>query len=87
MFNPNDLNARIKSEHYHLPHKSDIVADMAGAQFFYKLDAAQGFYQMQLDEASTMLCTMEHLKMEQLQVQSTLRVTAELKKLSKLRKA
>ena len=54
---PNDLNAHIKREHYHLPHKSKIVADMAGAQFFSKLDASQGFYQMQLDEASTILCT------------------------------
>ena len=55
---PKDLNAHIKREHYHLPHKSEIVADMAGAKFFSKLDASQGFYQMQLDEASTMLCTM-----------------------------
>jgi len=48
---PKYLNARIKREHYHLPHKSEIVADMAGAQFFSKLDASQGFYQMQLCRA------------------------------------
>ena len=55
---PKNLNAYIKREHHHLPHKSEIVADMAGAQFFSKLDASQGFYQMQLDDASTKLCTM-----------------------------
>jgi len=55
---PKDLNAYIKREHYHLPHKSEIIADMAGAQVFFKLDASQVFYQMQLDEASTMLGTM-----------------------------
>jgi len=31
---------------------------MAGGQFFSKQDVSQGFYQMQLDEASTMMCTM-----------------------------
>ena len=34
-----DLNAHIKREHYHFPHKSEMVADMAEAQFFSKLDA------------------------------------------------
>ena len=52
------LNAHIKREHYHLSHKSEIVADMAAAKFFSKRDASQGFYQMQLDEPSTVLCTM-----------------------------
>ena len=37
---PKDLIVHIKREHYHLRHKSEIIADM------------------QLDEASTMLCTM-----------------------------
>ena len=46
---PKDLMRILRGEHYHLPHKSEIVADMAGAQIFFKLDASQGFYQMQLD--------------------------------------
>ena len=45
-----DLNAHLKREEYHLPHKSANVADMERTQFFSKL----GFYQMQLGEVSTM---------------------------------
>jgi hypothetical protein len=54
---PMTLNIYIKREHYHLPHKSEILSEMAGAKFFSKLDAAQGFYQIQLDEPSSQLCT------------------------------
>ena len=38
-----NLNAHIKKEHYNMPHKSEIVADMARAQLFSKLDASQGY--------------------------------------------
>jgi len=31
---PKYLNPHIKREHHHLPHKSQIVAGMTGAQFF-----------------------------------------------------
>lgn len=54
---PMDLNQCIKREHYHLPHKSEILSEMAGAKFFSKMDAAQGFYQCKLDEQSSQLCT------------------------------
>ena len=54
---PMDLNKCIKREHYHLPHKSEILGEMTNAEVFSKLDATQGFYQMQLDEESTHLCT------------------------------
>ena len=54
---PMDLNKCIKREHYHLPHKSEILGEMPNADVFSKLDATQGFYQIQLDEESTHLCT------------------------------
>lgn len=40
-----------------MPTKSDITSAMAGAQFFSKLDASSGFYQVKLDEESAALCT------------------------------
>ena len=54
---PKELNKYVMRQHYHLPHKSEMLSDMAGAQYFSKLDAAQGFYQLQLDEESSKLCT------------------------------
>ena len=54
---PMDLNEYIRREHYHLPHRSEIVSEMADARYFTKMDASQGFYQIQLDEESTQLCT------------------------------
>ena len=54
---PMDLNEYIRREHYHLPNRSEILSEMADARYFTKMDASQGFYQIQLDEESTQLCT------------------------------
>ena len=54
---PKDLNANIKREHYQIPTRDEITSEMAGAQFFSKLDASQGFWQMKLHEDSTKYCT------------------------------
>ena len=54
---PMDLNEYIRREHYHLPHRSEILSEMADARYFTKMDTSQGFYQIQLDEESTQLCT------------------------------
>ena len=54
---PMDLNEYIRREHCHLPHRSEILSEMADARYFAKMDAPQGFYQIQLDEESTQLCT------------------------------
>ena len=54
---PMDLNEYIRREHYHLPHRSEILSEMADARYFTKMDASQGFYQIQLDEESTHLYT------------------------------
>jgi len=54
---PMDLNEYIRREHYHLQQRSEIIGEMADARYFTKMDASQGFYQIQLDEESTQLCT------------------------------
>ena len=39
--NPKELNKYVMSQHYHLPHKSEMLSDMADAQYFSKLNAVQ----------------------------------------------
>lgn len=53
---PKDQNANIKIEHYQIPTRNEITSEMAGAQFFRKLDASQGFWKLQLHEDSTKYC-------------------------------
>ncbi|XP_041485958.1 uncharacterized protein K02A2.6-like [Lytechinus variegatus] len=54
---PRDLNRAIKREHYKLPSRAEITSQFAGAKYFSKLDASSGFWQIQLDEDSSKLCT------------------------------
>ena len=54
---PMDLNEYIRRKHYHLLHRSEIISEMAVARYFTKMDASQGFYQIQLDEKITQLCS------------------------------
>lgn len=54
---PRDLNASIKREHYQIPKREEITSEMTGAQYFSKLDASQGFWQLKLHEDSTKYCT------------------------------
>ncbi|KAI2646810.1 Transposon Tf2-9 polyprotein [Labeo rohita] len=58
---PKDLNDKIKREHYQIPKSEEIVNEMAGAKYFTKLDASQGFWQIRLDEDSTKYCTFNTL--------------------------
>ena len=55
---PRDLNMAIKREHYGLSSLDDIVSKLNGAKYFAKFDAAHGFWQIELDEDSSKLCTM-----------------------------
>ena len=50
---PLHLNKAVKREHYQLPNIEDICSKLAGAKYFSVLDAAQGFYQIELEEDST----------------------------------
>jgi hypothetical protein len=54
---PRDLNRAIKRQHFKLPTREEIMSRFAGATIFSKMDASQGFYQLQLDESSSMKCT------------------------------
>ena len=54
---PRDLNKAVKREHYQLPTREEIETEMTGAKYFSKLDAANGFFQIELEEESAKLCT------------------------------
>ena len=51
-----NLNKAILCEHLELPTR-EVMARMAGAKRFYKLDCSKEFWQLQLDEESSRLCT------------------------------
>ena len=54
---PRPLNKAIKREHYHLPTTEEITTRLSGAKYFSTLDACSGFWQIPLDEESSMLTT------------------------------
>ena len=45
---PRDLNQAIKHQHYKLPTTEDILSQMAGANFFTKLDASNAYWKIPL---------------------------------------
>ena len=51
------LNKSVKRQQYMLPNLEDIAPKLAGAKVFSSLDAASGYYQIPLDEASARLTT------------------------------
>nr|XP_050038499.1 uncharacterized protein K02A2.6-like [Dermacentor andersoni] len=54
---PRRVNEGIRREHYELPQREDIEAELAGAKYFSKLDANRGFYQIPLDDYTSCICT------------------------------
>jgi len=54
---PKDLNKAIKREHYKIPTMEEIAAEFAGKTVFSTLDLKDGYWQIQLDEQSSLLCT------------------------------
>ncbi|XP_075749317.1 uncharacterized protein LOC142814443 [Rhipicephalus microplus] len=54
---PRAVNRSIKREHYPIPSREDIESELAGAQYFSRLDANSGFHQIPLDEATSRICT------------------------------
>jgi hypothetical protein len=54
---PKDLNQAIKRQQYPLPTIADIRTRLTGATVFSVLDAASGFWQIELDDESAKLCT------------------------------
>lgn len=53
---PKELNNAIKREHFRLPSLDEIVSNLSGAKYFSTLDAYSGFWQVALDDSSS-LCT------------------------------
>ena len=54
---PRNLNQVIKRHHLQLATAEKIVAQMAGARLFTKLDASNGYWQIKVDEESSKLLT------------------------------
>lgn len=54
---PQDLNTTIKREHHPLHTIGEVVAKMPIAKLFSVLNANHGFWQIQLNEDSSHLCT------------------------------
>lgn len=51
-------NKSLLQEHYPMTTIDDIAIQIIGATCFSVLDASSGFWQIELDEASSKLCTM-----------------------------
>jgi len=54
---PKDLNKAIKRCHHKTPTVEEITYNLAGAKYFSKLDAKNGYWSVKLDEESSMLTT------------------------------
>ena len=54
---PRNLNLALKRSHYPMRTVESVAARMAGATVFSTLDARSGFWQITLDEKSSMLTT------------------------------
>jgi hypothetical protein len=54
---PRPLNKAIKRQHHRLPTAEEILSEMAGAQYFSKMDASSGYWQVKVDDESADLLT------------------------------
>ena len=54
---PRDLNTAIKREHFPMKTIEEIIAEMPNAKVFTVLDATSGFWQVELDNESSLLNT------------------------------
>ena len=54
---PRALNDVIKREHYRISTIQEIISDLAGKKVFSTLDLKDGYWQVELDEESFLLCT------------------------------
>ena len=54
---PRNLNKAIRREHFKLPTREEVMAQLAGAKVLSKLDAKSGFWQLKLTPSSSQLCT------------------------------
>ena len=54
---PRDLNKAVKREHYKIPTVQEISSHLAGKKVFSTLDLKDGYWQIELDKPSSLLCT------------------------------
>ena len=54
---PRPLNKPIKRQHHKLPTAEEIISQMSNAQYFTKLDASNGYWQIKVDCDSAALLT------------------------------
>ena len=54
---PSDLNKAILRQHYSIPTTDEVLSKLAGKKIFSVLDKKDGYWQVKLDEASSLLCT------------------------------
>ena len=54
---PRALNDVIKREHYRIPTIQEITSDLTRKKVFSTLDLKDGYWQVELDEESSLLCT------------------------------
>lgn len=54
---PKFLNQAIKKDYFSIPTLNDLKSKLFGAQYFTVLDLKDGFYQIQLTEESSKLCS------------------------------
>ena len=54
---PIDLNKAIKRQHYPIPSADEVLVNLVGKKYFSIVDMREGFWQVQLHEDSSDLCT------------------------------
>ena len=54
---PRDLNKAVKREHFRIPTAQEISSHLAGKKIFTTLDLKDGYWQIELDKPSSILCT------------------------------
>lgn len=54
---PMALNAALKEDYYMIPTLEELAEKIRGADYFTVLDLKDGFYQIELDEEASKLCT------------------------------
>ncbi len=54
---PRELNKAIKRQHFSIPTHDDERCKLAGKSVFTIIDEKDGYWQVKLDESSSMLCT------------------------------
>ena len=61
---PRDLNAAMKRSHYSMKTVDEVASRLQGANTFSILDAKSGFWQLRLDEESSLLCTFNNWSLQ-----------------------